>query len=91
MLTEEQQKRQDEDFKNAVKMVEQLKPKQAKDLFVNLINQQQVGQVTEYLAAMNLRKAGSVLKEFKEPAEIAMATDLIERLRQRGVNLLAGI
>ena len=89
-LAQEKRKREDEGFKNAVKLIEQLKPKQAKELFKNLIAQQQTDQVIRYLAAMNLRKAASVLKEFKEPIELTMATDLIERLRKRGVSLLSG-
>lgn len=87
ILDAEQKKRNDEDFKQAVKMYEQLKAKQAKEMFVQLLATNQTGQVLDYLAAMQLRKAAAVLKEFKTPAEVVQATDIVQRLRQRGVVL----
>ena len=87
ILDAEKKKRSDEDFKQAVKMYEQLKAKQAKEMFVQLLATNQTDQVLDYLAAMQLRKAAAVLKEFKTPAEVAQATDIVQRLRQRGVEL----
>ncbi len=86
-LDTEQKKRNDEDFKQAVKMYEQLKAKQAKEMFQQLLANNNSDQVLDYLAAMQLRKAAAVLKEFKTPAEVTQATDIVQRLRQRGVNL----
>ncbi len=77
----------DQNFQQAVRMYEQVKPRQAKEMFQELIRRDQTAQVVDYLAAMQMRKAASVLKEFKTPAEVAQATELIQRLRQRGVNL----
>jgi len=77
---------QDQDFQLAVRMYEQLKPKQAKQMLRQLIAQGQKKQVVDYLASMQLRKAASVLKEFKTPSEEAQATDLIQSLRLRGVD-----
>ena len=81
------QAQQQENFKQAVSMYEKLKPKQAKQMFQGLLNQGQEDQVVDYLAAMQLRKASAVLREFKSPEEIIQATDLLQRLRKRGVNL----
>lgn len=75
----------DEDFQLAVQMVEQLKPAAAKVVFEQMIEQGRTDEVIDYLAAMQLRKAGAVLREFKTPRELQTAKDLIERLRQRGV------
>lgn len=89
LLEEEASLRESRDFKLAVQMYEQLKPRQVKDMFAELIRQNQTGQVVEYLAAMQLRQAASVIKEFKAPQEVPVATQLMELLRARGVNLLA--
>ena len=85
-LEREATRRDDQDFQRAVKMYEQIKPKQAKQMFQNLIAQQKTDQVVQYLAAMQLRKAAAVLKEFKTVDEIDQATELIQRLRERGVD-----
>ncbi len=76
----------DENFQQAVSMYEKLKPKQAKQMFQTLLDQGQLTQVVDYLAAMQLRKAAAVLKEFKTPIEISQATDLLQRLRERGID-----
>jgi hypothetical protein len=77
-------------FQRAVKMYEQVKSKQAKEMFQELIKGDQIDQVVDYLAAMQARKAAAVLKEFKTPSEITQATDLIQRLRKRGADPMAG-
>ena len=79
----------DEDFQQAVQMYEQLRPKQVKEMFQQLLAQGQTEDVVQYLAAMQLRKAGKVLTEFKEGEEIAQATKLVELLKERGVYPLA--
>jgi hypothetical protein len=79
----------DEDFKQAVSFYEQLTAKQAKASFEQLVAAGQEDAVIDYLAAMQLRKAGAVLREFKEPQEIALATQLLSRLRERGVDPFA--
>ena len=86
-LTAEKKKREDEDFKQAVKMYEQLRAKQSKEMFQQLMTQQKTDQVLDYLAAMQLRKASAVLKEFKTGPEIVQATELVQRLRERGINI----
>jgi hypothetical protein len=76
----------DTDFQQAVQMYEQLPPKQAKDMFQQLITEGKKDQVIDYLAAMSLRKATSVLKAFKTVEETIVATDLVQRLRERGID-----
>ena len=76
----------DAGFQQTVQMYEKLKPKQVKQMFQDLLNQGQSEQVVDYLAAMQLRKASAVLKEFKSPHEISQATNLLQRLRERGID-----
>lgn len=87
VVAAEKKKRDDEDFQQAVKMYEQLRAKQSKEMFQQLMAQQKTDQVLDYLSAMQLRKAAAVLKEFKTAPEVAQATELVQRLRERGVNL----
>ncbi len=84
----EVKRRSDRDFLQAVQMYEQLKASQVKAMFQDLIQQNQVHQVVDYLAAMQVRKAAAVLKQFTTPQEIVQATDLVQRLRTRGVDVL---
>lgn len=86
-LQQQQQLEQDENFQQTVSMYEQLKPKQAKQMFQDLIARGQIDQVVDYLAAMQLRKAAGALKQFKSPEEITLATELLQRLRERGIDL----
>ncbi|MEM0914157.1 MAG: hypothetical protein AAGK09_06045 [Planctomycetota bacterium] len=79
----------DEDFQQAVAFYEQLQPKQAKESFEQLIAAGGEDEVIDYLSAMQLRKAGAVLREFKSPNEVAIATGLLSRLRERGLDPLA--
>jgi hypothetical protein len=50
-----------------------------------LLAQGETELVVEYLAAMQVRIAAKVLGSFETPAEIAQATELVERLRVRGI------
>lgn len=74
---------EEEDFKEAVAMLEGIPAKQAKAVFQELLRSGDDDQVVSYLSAMEERKAAGVLKEFKQPNEVAQATALIEKLRQR--------
>lgn len=72
-----------EDFKEAVAMLEGIPPKQAKAVFQQMLKAGEDDQVVSYLSAMQERLAAKVLKEFKLPNEVAQATELIEKLRLR--------
>ncbi|MEM1211529.1 MAG: hypothetical protein AAGI68_04445 [Planctomycetota bacterium] len=74
---------QDEDFKQAVKALSELKPAQARDTIDALIARGQQDQAVEYLAAMNSRKAAGILRQYQDPADAGQLADLIEALRQR--------
>ncbi len=79
--------RSDKDFERVVKTYESLKPKQAKMMLANLIDQGQMDQAVSYLAAMQLRKSAAILNQFKQEEEIPVAGELLERLRARGIVL----
>lgn len=81
------QLQEDADFQQTVRMFGQVKPAQAKQMFQELIRQGKKSQVVEYLAAMQLRKAAGVIKTFTSPDEISQATDLLQTLRERGIEL----
>lgn len=85
-LQERQDQQRDTDFRMAVRMLERVPAKQAKQMFGQLIRDGRKTQVVDYLAAMNTRKAAAVLGQFKQPNEIAQVTALVEQLRQRGVD-----
>lgn len=89
-LEREKQLSEDPNFKQAVNMYQQIRPKQAKEMFQQLIDQNKTEEVVKYLAAMQLRKAAKVLQEFTKD-DVAQAANLIERLRNRGINPLAGL
>ena len=74
---------QNEDFREAIAMLEGIPPKQAKQVIQEWLTAGDQQQVVDYLSAMEERKAAKVLKEFKLPNEVAQAAVLIEKLRQR--------
>ncbi len=88
-IAEELQRREDADFRTTVALYQQIKPKQARDMFLQLIAEGRSRQVVEYLAAMQQRKAAAILREFKAPEEIPVAADLLEQLRRRGTTFAA--
>jgi len=77
------QQMQSEDFQEAIAMLEGIPPKQAKQVIQAWLTEGSQEQVVDYLSAMEERKAAKVLKEFKQPNEVAQAATLIEQLRQR--------
>ncbi len=78
----------DEGFKKTVSLYETIPPRQAKQMFVDLMGAGETDQVVAYLEAMEPRKAAGVLREFKEPQDITLAVTLTERLRARGSSLV---
>lgn len=75
-------------FKKALATLEGLKPDKAKTTLQNLIDQKQVDQVVAYLNAMQERTRMKVLDEFVK-SDPKVATDLLERLRTRGLSARA--
>jgi len=78
----------DDGFKRAVALYESIPPDQAKQMFLQLMEQNHTDQVVMYLEAMKPRKAAGVLREFEQGPEIARAVELTERLRARGSDLI---
>lgn len=79
------QRKEDAQFVQVTKQFEQIPPKQAKMMIEALVQRKQTDQAVAYLAAMNPRAAAKVLREFKTDADVALATELLERLRTRGL------
>lgn len=86
-LKEVEKKKNEEGFKQAVRLYESLPSDQVKNMFMSMIEEGQTDQVVAYLEAMQTRTAGKVLEEFETPDELSRAVELTERLRQRGSDL----
>ena len=88
-VEERARQQQSEGFEQAIELYERTKPQQVKKMFMDLIGRSASGrgQVVAYLAAMQPRKAAGVIREFKTNPEITVATQLIEQLRTRGIDL----
>ncbi|HWB19055.1 MAG TPA: hypothetical protein VG711_02055 [Phycisphaerales bacterium] len=84
VTAEDRARQTDAQFQQTVKAYESIPAKQAKSMFEELIRQGQMEQAVAYLDAMNPRAASKVLKEFKTPEEIQLATKLLEDLRRFG-------
>jgi len=80
-----EEQRLDADFERVVQTYANLKPKLAKQAFMNLIKQNKMDQVVKYMAAMQLRKSAAILNQFKADDEVPVAAQLLEVLRVRGV------
>jgi hypothetical protein len=84
-MADSAQRKGEAQFMQVVKQFEQIPPKQAKKMLETLVTQKDIDQAVAYLAAMNPRAASKVLREFKTDSEVALATELLERLRTRGL------
>jgi len=80
---------ENEDFRQAVALLEGLPPRQGKELLQEYLGQGRQEQVVDYLAAMQTRLATKVLKEFKEPKELEQAAELVEQVRLRSEEIRA--
>jgi flagellar motility protein MotE (MotC chaperone) len=83
-VADAQRQADDKGFKKAVSLYESLPPRQTKDMFAQLMSQDKLDQVIDYLESMQPRKAAGVLKEFKTGTEVVQAVQLTQRLRERG-------
>lgn len=80
----------DADFKQAVALLSAQKPRQAKAMLQTMLAAGAKEKVVDYLAAMNNRASAAILAEFKDPAEVQQATDLVNALRERGNYTMGG-
>jgi len=76
----------DEGFQSAVKTVESLRPRQVKAMFQQMLAEGRERDVVDLLGGMDLRKRAAVLGEFKAGEEAGQAADLLQRLRDRGLD-----
>lgn len=72
-------------FKIALSALENQRPKDAKAVLQAMLESRNVDQVVAYLAKMDESKRSKVLAEFVK-GEPAVAADLLERLRTRGLS-----
>lgn len=75
----------DSQFRKALATYEALKPDRAQLAFAQLIEQGEIDQVVAYLNAMQERTRTKLIDEFLRE-DPAVATDLLERLRVRGIS-----
>ncbi|QDU33170.1 hypothetical protein KS4_12150 [Poriferisphaera corsica] len=74
----------DEDFQRTVTMFTKIPSKQAKQIMQQMLMEDKLNDIVDYLNAMGSTKSAGVLREFKSPAEIDQAKQIIERIRTRG-------
>ncbi len=72
-----------EQFQKTVQVYQSVKPAEAKNMMSALIAADQKDQVVSYLNALSPRIASKIVSEF-EKENPALASDLLERLRNRG-------
>jgi len=82
----ERTRRTDEQFAKAVRQLELLPPRNARDILLNLaVTPKGMETTVAYLDAMAPRNAARILRELKDEAQTAVATDLLEALRTFGL------
>lgn len=84
-IAEEKERQTKEQFRKAVRLLEAAPPKQGKEWILELVKSNREDQAVSYLDAMNPAKSAALLKAFKGEGEAKVATDLLERLRQLGL------
>jgi len=83
-IADEKKRKEDAQFAKAVKLVESLPAKQAKQKLQELVAGGKTDQAVAYLNAMNPRAAAKILREFKTDTENKLATELLEKYRMLG-------
>lgn len=84
-IATQKERQTDEQFRKAVRLLEAAPAKQSKDWILELVQTEREEQAVAYLNAMNPAKSAGLLKAFKGEGEAKVATDLLERLRQLGL------
>jgi hypothetical protein len=81
----QRERRESEQFAKTVRQYEAVRPRQGKEMLMELIKDGEMLQAVAYLDAMNARASSRILGEFKTPEEIRLATELLEQLRMFGI------
>jgi hypothetical protein len=66
----------------ARRTLETLKPKQAKELVVQMIERKELDEVVVLLAGMTETKRGKIIAEFKTPEDLQQVGEVLRRIRQ---------
>ena len=74
-------KSQDQNFTRTLQLYTELKPKQVKDLFVELRNED---TICDFIKAMDPERASRIIGEFKTPEERQMISRVLEKIRAAG-------
>ena len=75
-----------EQFQKALKVYQTVKAEIAASMMMELVNANDLEQVTAYLDALPPRTAAKIVTEFEKQSP-ALAADLVERLRMHGVRV----
>lgn len=67
---------------NARILLENLKPKQAKEQILQMLENEEIDQVVTLLAEMPISKRGKIAREFKAEDEVIKLAQILERVRQ---------
>lgn len=81
----ERERKADEQFAQTVQQYESVPARQARDMLIELVERGDREQAVAYLDAMNKRAASRILREFKTPEQVVLATELLEELRTFGL------
>lgn len=73
-------------FQKALKIYSLSKPEESRDMLLTLIGQGEIDQVVSYLNAMKSDISQRIVSSFVE-VDAALAADLLERLREHGLEL----
>jgi len=74
-----------EQFRKALTTIESVSPKAAKDMLVEMIRTDHRDEAVGYLNAMQDRSRTKVIAELVKSTETALAAELLEELRVRGI------
>lgn len=79
-----QQQAQNEGLSQTAAILQRLKPAQAKEQILRMIQENQMDQVVLILSEMQESKRAKILNEFRTPEEMAQLSELFRRLREGG-------
>jgi len=77
-----QQKAQSSGIEDNLAKLEALKPSQAKQLLMDMLDKNEIDDVVILLKGMNTSKAAKIIGEFKTPEEIEQIAEVLRRIRQ---------
>jgi hypothetical protein len=66
---------------DARRTLENIKPKQAKELFAGMLEQKEMDAVVSLIAAMPDAKRAKIIAEFKTPSELEQVNEILRRIR----------